>query len=834
MKQTRLNRPTSRAERALPWLLFGALALAGVCLVSLAIFAGIHALPESRETLFTLVAGLGVVAALLVGFTFFYSLRKRGLQEQVPGSMMAWLKSHVYIGLLSLGVVFVHVWASSFSPVWWSTGKIALLALALLVVSGVAWRIIYVVIPPVVANSVGNLSTADTQDKARMARVEIDKVLAGKSVEFRQAAHSRLNGKSLAEVKSGLTLSAAEQPDWERFVRLSDRLERYARREIRQKVYARFLQDWKNLHLPLAVVLAVLIGVHLWDTLHLPSVLAGGEVSQLPPSAACANCHPGIVNDWRLAMHSQAQTGPIIVAQTNLALERYPAFGRACNNCHAPIGTALTNTPTLPLDVQNTLRSTANGAVLDDGVTCVVCHTLAQAPEERRGMFDKFPVVKGDPNQFANMFGPSLGEPPALPNPRHNAGVGFMTDNVAASQLCGACHNVKVDVDGDGQVTAFPGSEGNNKDTDGDGQLDENELEFAPNGKALKDLVLQTTFDEWQDYVASQRSKGQGALGCVDCHMPAQAAEPLVSSASGNFFGGAPVRANHSHAFLGVDYNLSPGYYEQAGMAPDARELVLKDRAAFLRSAASLAISPAKPANGKLSVLVSVESNLVGHSLPTGFAFARQMWLEVSARTATGKQVCLADVTVKGKTIKAQCASGQVDSSQAELTTCDPLALADLGLKSSKNDERVQLDPASVAPLDRCDPWLANFQKILTDGDPDGDGVFREVPYQSLRADIVKTRVRVSDQQAMDALNPTLIVNGQPRNAASFEYIFDLSGLQGQDVIVTATLHFRHLPPYFIRALDGKYPDGLTAADLLQNLTVVDMATASLDAVHVP
>jgi hypothetical protein len=253
-----------------------------------------------------------------------------------------------------------------------------------------------------------------------------------------------------------------------------------------------------------------------------------------------------------------------------------------------------------------------------------------------------------------------------------------------------------------------------------------------------------------------------------------------------------------------------------------------------LQSAAKLTISTSEPADDELSVIVTVESNFAGHGLPTGFAFVRQMWLEVSAQTASGREVCLANVEINGQIIKANCTSGSLNSPQDDLVTCDPRELADLGLKTSKNDERVQLDPASVAPLSRCDPWLANFQKILTDGDLDGDEVFTEIPYQSLLADIVKTRVRVSDGQAMDALNPTLIVNDESKGSASFEYIFNVNELQGEDVIVTANLHFRHLPPYFIRALDGRYPDGLTAEDLLQNLTTVNMATIKSDPLRVP
>jgi hypothetical protein len=833
MKPARLKRPTTRFERTWLWLLFAALTAIGSIAGTLSAFRWISALAQSRGGMFVLILGLGIITVLLIGITFFYSLRKRVLQEQAPGSMMAWLHSHVYIGLVSLGLALLHVWIPSFSSSW-STGKVTLIVLALLVISGVAWRIVYAMIPPRVANEVGNLSTADTQDKVQLVRIEVDKVLAGKSAEFRHSAHSRMNGPSFVDAESEKTLRPEELADWKRFSRLADRLERYARRESRQNSYARFLQAWKQLHLPLAAILVALIGVHIWDALRVTHMLSGRELSGLPPATACASCHSEIADEWKLAMHAQAQTGPIIIAQTNLALERFPEFGRACNNCHSPIGTALTNAATLPLDEGNGLRSLPNGAVVDDGITCTVCHTLPEAPPELRGASDDFPVAQGDVNRFADMFGPSLGNPSALPNPRHNTGIGFMTDSLSASQICGACHNVKVDIDGDGQLTAFPGSDGNQVDTDSDGQLDENELEFAENGTALQDLVLQTTFDEWQDYVAAQRSNGATALGCVDCHMPAQAPRPIVDSAPGSFLGPAPARPAHSHTFVGVDYNLAPGFYEAAGFPPNARQLVLKEREALLQSAASLAISTSEPADDKLSVIVTVESNFAGHGLPTGFAFVRQMWLEVSAQTASGRDVCLANVEVNGQTIKANCTSGSLDSPQDDLVTCDPLELAALGLKPSKNDEKIQLDPGSVAPLSRCDPWLANFQKILTDGDLDGDEVFTEVPYQSLLADIVKTRVRVSDQQAMDALNPTRIVNDQPKGFASFEYIFNVSELQGEDIIVTARLHFRHLPPYFIRALDGRYPDGLTAEDLLGNLTTVNMATIKSDPLRVP
>jgi hypothetical protein len=834
MKDTRLNRPTTRFERARLWIVLGVLILIAAVFFTNSRFEELQSDLDQRESTFMLVIWLGVLTVALILITFFYSLRKRVLQERAPGTMMTWLQAHIYLGLLSLAVVLVHIWVPSFSE-GWTSGKYALAAFALLVISGIAWRIVYVVVPPKVAQNVGNLSVSDTRDKTHLVNVEVDKLLAGKSTEFRRAAQNRLNGLPLDKDFSTKNLSIDEQYDWNRFTKLAERLERYSRREVAQSRYARFLQGWKLFHIPLSVVLIALVGYHIWETLHVTETIAGGDLHGLPPADSCVDCHADIVQEWKVAMHSHAQDAPVVIAQTNLALEKFPEFKQACNNCHAPIGTMLTGTATLPIDLENKLRNQTNGRVVDDGVTCVICHTISDAPEELRGIDNDFPVALGTINEFARMFGPPLDGESPLPSTRHASEVGFMTDSVASSQLCGACHNVKVDIDGDNEITALPGTDGLQRDSDGDNQLDENELELDEvEGKFLQDLVLQTTFDEWEDYVAAQRASGREVKGCVDCHMPELTSEPLVSSSPGSFLAEAPERTRHSHSFIGVDYNLTPGFYEQEGMPANAREHVLQERADLLSSALNLSIETAEPDAGKLSVFVTVESTLEGHNLPTGFAFARQMWLEVFAETRSGTQVCLADVDVNGQIIGATCASGRIVSPQAELKTCDPLALAEIGLKPSKNDELVKLNPLSVSPLSQCDPYLANFQKILTDGDIDGDGTFEEVPYQSLLADIVKTRVRVFDQQPMDALNNTILVNDEPRDSATYEYIFDLTGFEGETFTVTAIMHFRHLPPYFIRALNGRYPDNITASDLLDNMIVVDIDSDTSAPVQVP
>ena len=82
-------------------------------------------------------------------------------------------------------------------------------------------------------------------------------------------------------------------------------------------------------------------------------------------------------------------------------------------------------------------------------------------------------------------------------------------------------------------------------DTDADGQLDQNEQQIEPNGEGQdvdngdlnSDLVLQTTFDEWQDYGAQG-----GSETCADCHM-LSGTGPIVNDAPGGL--SLPDRTTH-------------------------------------------------------------------------------------------------------------------------------------------------------------------------------------------------------------------------------------------------------------------------------------------------
>src|SRR4051812_40321867 len=149
-----------------------------------------------------------------------------------------------------------------------------------------------------------------------------------------------------------------------------------------------------------------------------------------------------------------------------------------------------------------------------EGVSCSVCHQWQGESKTAGGGLTAFQdgLVPGH-----TFFGP-IDDP--VGNAFHESRATPLFKDT--SQLCRNCHSVQYDRNGDGKI------------------------------ERGTDLVLQTLFDEWQDF-----SKN-GGPGCVDCHMPAvkgtRAAEsaliPLEQDSD------APARRLRSHTFVAVDYPL--------------------------------------------------------------------------------------------------------------------------------------------------------------------------------------------------------------------------------------------------------------------------------------
>jgi hypothetical protein len=888
-------------------------------------FGGLFLLQSSGaagDPVLLFVVFLGILT--FCGFSgpgIVYVLRKRNswVKGKLPGGTMAWIRSHLYIPILALVAAYVHATSVPFRGQM-SSGKLLIVLGILVSIAGLARH-----------HLIG------VQKAALNVNVAISKISSGQPRAFRRlVADYTDTNRPVQEIDAEMAQFPPEQQErWSKIKALRSEVDKHFPRTGGQTISIRSYKFWRALHPPLTILLFVVLGYHMYDVLG-GSTPFDGETTGFAAAQSCAGCHSKTYSEWGISAMSHAQNSTINFAQLPVTLAKnrlladqgeipannqnpdivvnqddlFNASAKVCVTCHAPVAAQLAkfNDAMFPLDQEGSVGVKAKGKAFEgggdvvqkDGISCQVCHGTEKPPAELQAATAPLNSEKESLGGYGSVFAPLFENPNPLPQRIHDIGQGqdnFWNDKIQSTQLCGACHNVKLDLQGDG-LALDPNRDPNNPnapdttldglDTDGapitdlataqqhdrnnNLQLDENETDNK------HDVVLQTTYDEWQDYVAFFDAPDKGfkdryssdnldsfanpndtPLACSDCHMPLESKDDPTSGVVDHAPGllSIPQREYHTHTFVGVDYDLNPDRYEGEGLPPNAEDKVLAEREALMRSAVTLKVAPGLAptpltldgvAGNVVTFDVTVRNNLLAHTFPTGFAFARQFWLEVGAETDSGDPVCLVPplglVTADGSlAVNTPCVSGAIgvdaktkpedalkklkdgpsaDDTTQDLLQCDAKAISDEVPapvydnpinNADKSIPNTNIEFAFSAPPDNCDPWLTNFQKILTDGEPNLDGVKKEVSFQNFLPDLVQFRGRPATGDIMADLQPVRLdpTTLDERQSATVSYQFfvpdSLNIKSVDDIKVTATMRARHLPPYFVRALAKEQQD---------------------------
>jgi hypothetical protein len=654
--------------------------------------------------------------------------------------MMAWLWLHVALGVAATVAALVHAGFGVLSPVW-STGKVLLIVFGVLTLSGVVWRILYRTVPPRATARVGNYSETASRERVVMLDHEIDKALVGGSSRLRELV--ALTRERPSAPHDAVDVTDDERAALEHVRELALSRDRARRRAEEQRSYTRLLQVWRLLHVPVALVVPALLVVHVVGALRVPErVMERGAsphqaFAGFERSRACRECHRDIYEQWRHSMHAHAMNSPVTIVQNNRVVREElddqdtPDPRLICINCHGPVGVALTE---LSQEILPLSRDGYEDRLLNEGIGCVSCHQLEGEPAEGFAGLSAFQNGLRLPGD--TYFGP-FRDP--VGNAAHQSASSPIWED--SEKICRNCHNVIYDVDGDGEI-----EEG-------------------------VDLILQRTTQEYDAY----REEG-GERRCLSCHMPVVAKATRAAEYAFLYLeqdGEAPERSVHDHSFVGVDHPLD--------VAPDA-DPQRKKRERLLASAATLTAE----VEGK-TLTATILNSGTGHNLPTGLAFARQMWLEVIVRDGAGTVLF---------------SSGRVAKSTEDI--CDTSSLAESHL---------------VAHFRGCDDGadasLVNFQQKLIDRIDDVDQA-KESVLQRLRGGVV-SRTRPVDDQKLAPIPP----------GASRSFTYDVP--EGAQTI-SVRLLFRSFAPYFLRALAAGQPDGEKPrlAPLVKNLQIAEMASLDL------
>jgi tetratricopeptide (TPR) repeat protein len=323
---------------------------------------------------------------------------------------------------------------------------------------------------------------------------------------------------------------------------------------------------------------------------------------QIPTAAYCAKCHEDAHREWRESAHANSFRNPFYIKNVNLLImSKGIEYTRHCEGCHNP--------PALFTGAL-TKDSTVNRAFDEDGVTCMVCHSI-QKIQNTSGTGS---YVMGVPAVMVNEDGSPVSGPVSYDDifakPKLHARA-VMKDFYRTPEFCGVCHKAAVP-----KIL--------------------NEYKW---------LRAFNVYDEWQQSSWSRETplpfyKKDTASTCQTCHMTKVAAATDYGAKSGQIA---------SHRFLGASTSI-PIVYNYPDQLKQVTEY-LKDGILGMdlfgitvngepKITAPLEKASYRVAPGDdVTVNLVIQNRKIGHSLVPEQRDFYEAWVAFEVKDAAGKLI---------------------------------------------------------------------------------------------------------------------------------------------------------------------------------------------------
>lgn len=380
--------------------------------------------------------------------------------------------------------------------------------------------------------------------------------------------------------------------------------------------------------------------------------------NRYPSANTCATCHPTHFREWSVSQHAYAQLSPLYVAIQNfINTLASGSNGDFCLRCHSPVGANLGEPSMLSnLDRHPTAR---------EGITCVVCHRIANVYNKTSGrlalieggLLDSVNGPMGDEELKRVLANPGeyqVVTDPDEPGRKIHTSIARV-ETLSQPIFCAQCHD----------VTLFNG------------------------------FRLEEAYSEYRMSPAARRG-----VTCNDCHMgKEQGVATGYDVGPAAIIGGVPTKDRKltSHFFAGPDFSIiHPGIFphnveasqmasvgdwlkfdvaagwgqeefedkvddgeidvefpeiwedrfdrEDARFILDEQFVLLEEmrqlRLEVLRNGYILGDVVTTRANSRgIRFKVQVRNGTDGHNVPTGFSGERLVWLHVTVTDAAGEVV---------------------------------------------------------------------------------------------------------------------------------------------------------------------------------------------------
>lgn len=327
-------------------------------------------------------------------------------------------------------------------------------------------------------------------------------------------------------------------------------------------------------------------------------------VKQFIPAARCASCHKDTHTGWSESLHRNAGREPFYKESVDiLQRTRGIEFTRHCESCHAPIAL---------ISGALTTGSKETRELDDEGVSCMVCHSMTEVSLEGTGSYTiRRPTLLMSADGMP-VYGDVTDEAILADVPAHRRAV--MRPLLKTPEFCSSCH----------KSVAPPA---------------------LNNYKFLRGF---STYDEWQASGASTETvtpfyRRATRSDCRSCHMPA------VESSNDR---AAKAGVIASHRWLGAN-TAAPLFYGQKKQVEETiaflqNKVLSVDVFALKREATGELIAPleTRKANRvgvapgeELVAEVVIANRKAAHSFPPELRDMYEPWVEFEAIDDAGTTV---------------------------------------------------------------------------------------------------------------------------------------------------------------------------------------------------
>lgn len=333
------------------------------------------------------------------------------------------------------------------------------------------------------------------------------------------------------------------------------------------------------------------------------------DAEQLAGSARCGTCHNEIYEEWLPSAHRYASMDILFQeVQSMMAVETSPEATRYCAGCHDPIS--------LFSGAKNSDNVTLSVLGADEGISCVVCHSIVQTDVQGNADFTIQPPTRYAYELSDGAVGKYVSDFLIRTYPEHHVS-SYSRPLYKTPEFCGACHKQYVDKEVNTDIGKVQG---------------------------------QNQYDSWKNSRWYHGDLSAKTISCRECHMPLN---PSVDPARGDatddnrsLWDGK----HRSHRTLGANQYIPilqqlEGAEEHVRLTeqwlrgeyeiPEIAHKWTTGPVVRLHVNAPKAVAPGET----VPLQITLTNNKTGHDFPTGPLDMIESWIELQVTDDNGEVI---------------------------------------------------------------------------------------------------------------------------------------------------------------------------------------------------